>query len=479
MYSMNVSSINKQTTVDPVDALASAASQLAARDLDALDEARLSADVEALTRAAAQATAERLRCVAAIASRAPDPAAGKAEAQRLLQTAGRLSSGQAARETRLATALADPKLEATAAALAAGKISPTQADALARAARTHPQLIAQAQDELIAQASRTDDRAFRETLADRRHAADPGPEEQRACWQYEIRSVTLAERADGMGQGQMLLDPAGLAYLQTALDALAGPDPATMPDEQRRTPAQRNADALVQLARMALARKDELPKVAGLQPKATVFLTPETLAEEPDAPAARLDWAGTICGATARRIACDADVVRRQVTKSGKTVYLDARRYPSPEQRLAVIERDRTCRFTYPGGPRCDRPWQWCDIHHVDHHGDGGPTLTPNLALMCTFHHHAVHEGGWMVTGDADHTLTFHPPFGWPYHHRPRPDRPARPARAAKPARPPDWRPEARPSTDRHTGYQSTARPGMTAAGRERGPDPPQLVLLE
>ena len=162
-----------------------------------------------------------------------------------------------------------------------------------------------------------------------------------------------------MGWVNGLVDPSGLAYLATAFDALAGPDPATMPDELRRTPEQRNADALVQLARMALARKDELPKVAGLQPKATVFLTPETLAEEPDAPAARLDWTGTICGATARRIACDADVVQRQVAKSGRTVWLDVRRLPSPEQRLAVIERDRTCRFAYPGGPRCDRPWQW------------------------------------------------------------------------------------------------------------------------
>jgi len=278
--------------MDPVDALASAADQLSARDLDALGKARLSADVEALTRVIAQATAERLRCTAAIASRAPDAAAGRQEAQRLLQTAGRLSSGQAAHQTRLATALADPKLEPTAAALAAGKISPAQADALARAARTHPQLLAQAQDELVAQASQCDDRAFREALADRRHAADPGPEEQRACRQYHDRGVSLVRRPDGMGWVNGLVDPSGLAYLATALNALAGSDPATMPDERRRTPEQRNADALVQLARMALARKDELPRVAGLQPKATVFVTPETLAEEPDAPAARLDWAG-------------------------------------------------------------------------------------------------------------------------------------------------------------------------------------------
>ncbi|MGH8886631.1 MAG: DUF222 domain-containing protein, partial [Egibacteraceae bacterium] len=178
--------------------------------------------------------------------------------------------------------------------------------------------------------------------------------------------------------------------MRTAMDALAGPDPATVPDERRRTPEQRNADALVELARRALARKDDLPSVAGLQPRATVFVTPETLAAEPDAPAARLDWAGTICGATARRIACDADVVRRQVTRDGRTVWVDVRRYPSPAQRLAVVERDRACRFTGSDGTRCERPWQWCDVHRPRQPppparpkgGDGGPTLTPNLALL-------------------------------------------------------------------------------------------------
>ncbi|MGH8902832.1 MAG: DUF222 domain-containing protein [Egibacteraceae bacterium] len=183
-------------------------------------------------------------------------------------------------------------------------------------------------------------------------------------------------RADG------LLDPVGAALLGAALDALASPDPATVPDELRRTREQRNADALVELARKALARADDLPCVAGLQPKATVFLTPETLGEEPDAPAARLDWAGTVCGATARRVACDADVVRRQVTRNGTTVSVDVRRHPSPAQRLAVVERDRTCRFTGSDGIRCDRPWQWCDVHRPrqppppahPEGSDGGPT---------------------------------------------------------------------------------------------------------
>ncbi|MGH8931258.1 MAG: DUF222 domain-containing protein, partial [Egibacteraceae bacterium] len=242
---------------------------------------------------------------------------------------------------------------------------------------------------------------------------------------YAARRLVVSSRSDGMTEVDGLLDPLGGALVRSALDALAGPDPATLPDEERRTPEQRNADALVQLARTALARKDDLPSVAGLQPRATVFLTPETLADEPGAPAAQLDWVGRICGATARLIACDANVVRRKVTRNGRTVWMDVRRHPSPAQRLAVIERDRTCRFTYPDGVRCERPWQWCDVHHVRHHGTGGPTLTPNLALLCGHHHHAVHEGGWTITGNADAVLTFHPPPDPPRRPRRRPRRPA------------------------------------------------------
>ncbi|MGH8886674.1 MAG: hypothetical protein ACRDYX_16185 [Egibacteraceae bacterium] len=114
----NICSIYGQVTADPLDALASACDAPAARDLDTLDEARLRADVQASTRIVARVAAERLR------------------------TAGRLSGGQAARQARPATSLADPGLQATAAALAAGRISPGQADALAQAARTHPQLVA-------------------------------------------------------------------------------------------------------------------------------------------------------------------------------------------------------------------------------------------------------------------------------------------------------------------------------------------------
>src|SRR5690606_12679300 len=36
--------------------------------------------------------------------------------------------------------------------------------------------------------------------------------------------------------------------------------------------------------------------------------------------------------------------------------------------------------------------------HHIDHHAHGGPTDTPNLALLCRHHHGIIHRHGWTMT---------------------------------------------------------------------------------
>jgi hypothetical protein len=71
--------------------------------------------------------------------------------------------------------------------------------------------------------------------------------------------------------------------------------------------------------------------------------------------------------------------------------------------RRAVILRDQHCRF--PGG--CDQPASGCEVHHLRHRKDGGPTSVKDSALFCFFHYQVViHQWGWTVVLNPDGTTT-------------------------------------------------------------------------
>jgi hypothetical protein len=71
--------------------------------------------------------------------------------------------------------------------------------------------------------------------------------------------------------------------------------------------------------------------------------------------------------------------------------------------RNAVILRDRHCRWT--GG--CHQPAAACEVHHVRHQADGGPTSVKDCILLCTFHHQVViHRWGWTLVLHPDGTTT-------------------------------------------------------------------------
>jgi HNH endonuclease len=74
-----------------------------------------------------------------------------------------------------------------------------------------------------------------------------------------------------------------------------------------------------------------------------------------------------------------------------------------PGIRNAVILRDRRCRW--PGG--CNQPAAACQVHHIQHLANGGPTSLSGCVLLCSFHHQVViHRWGWTLVLNPDGTTT-------------------------------------------------------------------------
>ncbi len=77
--------------------------------------------------------------------------------------------------------------------------------------------------------------------------------------------------------------------------------------------------------------------------------------------------------------------------------------------RHAVLLRDRHCRW--PGG--CGQPAAACQVHHVRHKADGGPTSVNGCILLCWYHHQVViHRWGWTLVLHPDGTTTARSPDG-------------------------------------------------------------------
>src|SRR5262249_16986457 len=205
-----------------------------------------------------------------------------------LRTFGRLSAPAAwacVNRARLSG-----RLPALAQAAAEGDISPDHLDRVTRLAdRVGVEVAAQA-DQVLADSARHLDPTTLGRLCDRIVAhVDPDGAQPDAAADFARRGITLSP-FDGMVLVRGQLDPDGGAALVTALNALMGPPAAG----ELRSPAQRRADALGELARGAL-RDGEVPTVGGVRPQVAVLIPAQRLAgQEQDT-----DSDGTDSGSTA------------------------------------------------------------------------------------------------------------------------------------------------------------------------------------
>ena len=287
-------------------------------------------------------------------------------------------------------------------AFAAGDISFTHASLIARTAKQlGGQMDANAESILVTAAKDLDPRRLRRAATMLRHCLEPDEVLKDANEQHDRRFLHLSQTFDGMFRVDGQLDAEGGATLQTAINSVMGPPAA----DDNRTPAQRRADAWVDIARSQLDG-GRLPQVGGQKPHLMVTVDVTTLTRQPGSPAAELEWAGEVPAETARRLACDCTLT--PVFRGAESHQVDAGRTSRvipPSMRRALIARDKHCRF-----PGCDRPVAWTQGHHLKHWADGGPTLIFNLALLCGRHHHLTHEGGITLEWGADGELVANPP---------------------------------------------------------------------
>ncbi len=119
------------------------------------------------------------------------------------------------------------------------------------------------------------------------------------------------------------------------------------------------------------------------------------------------DWAtlgsGTGIGAaTARRLACDAEIIPAVLNARSEVLDLghSTRMFNTAIRRAAWIRDGGRCAR---GGCR-RRP---VECHHIEWWSKGGKTSLDNASWLCSFHHWLAHEGGWTLRREPDGSYTW------------------------------------------------------------------------
>lgn len=106
-----------------------------------------------------------------------------------------------------------------------------------------------------------------------------------------------------------------------------------------------------------------------------------------------LDDGSVVSSAVVQRLACSEPLALIVNDKDANPLYQGRKtRLANTRQRRAAMARSGgMCAF-----PACTRR-VWVQIHHCDPWGRGGASDIDQLAPLCWYHHHCVHEGGFRV----------------------------------------------------------------------------------
>ena len=359
------------------------------------------------TRVATLVQAEQLRLLAVSADVAD--AHGARDAAAWLAHATRCDGSESRRELRLAASVAG-RWRAVDDALAQALISPEQAQVIVRALDPLPsdiddEVLARAEAWLVDQAQSFGPRELR--VLGRKVldvvAPDVGEDQERKALESEearardrVR-LTTHRVGDGTTVVRARIADAAADRLLTYLHAYTSPGHTraalhvTEPDP---------APYAVRLGRAFESLLEDvdpkrLPMHGGSATAVVVLVDEENLR-------AGVGVATTTSGerlsiGQVRRLACQAGIL--PAVLGGRSGVLDVgrrRRLFTPSQRVALAVRDRGCR-----ADGCDMPAAVCEAHHLDAWSRGGGTDLEHGVLLCSYHHHRVHDPAFRSTLSA------------------------------------------------------------------------------
>ncbi len=337
------------------------------------------------------------------------------------------NNGWASRRIHVGRALADA-LPATLKAFEAGELGLEHAAVIDAATKKllDTDLIAALDIHLAYLAAIMTPKELAAAAEDLRSQAVPEESAKETAKKRAAQTLHLSQTMDGLWRIDGYLDPEAGLIVSTAIAAFLR---KAVPGEDLLTEAvgRRRADALVDVCRQGLTHHQTCDSPGLSRHTIVIGLTHQQLLD--GLGTAGITGGSNLPAATARRMACDANII--PAVYGGDSELLDygrARRTVSAGLHRILNTRDGGCIFT-----ACDRPPSSCETHHVKPWQQGGNTEASLLALLCTFHHHLVHEGGWTMTigTDKHHTPWFHPPDDRPpqpgqrrgLHHRNHPQR--------------------------------------------------------
>ncbi|MFJ6001689.1 DUF222 domain-containing protein [Arthrobacter sp. NPDC092385] len=171
----------------------------------------------------------------------------------------------------------------------------------------------------------------------------------------------------------------------------AGVSDAGGGDTHRPTRPQNLLDGLVAACRIALST-DRLPAAGGHRPQVMVTISYTDLVGEMER-AGHAVFGQQMSARSIRTLACDADIIPMVLGGQGQILDIGrAQRLFPAHLRRALVARDKGCAF-----PDCSIPATWCEAHHIAPWAKGGTTSINQGVLLCSRHHHVIHEGKWNV----------------------------------------------------------------------------------